>query len=148
MIQCPLAANFASEVGSCREIVEQFKHLLHPTTHPQFLRLSCECPWALAQDNTVASFQGVLPSVIVYGNNVSLSLSCEKRKRVWCKWPTKHLFKSVMGVLGTGNFGPQTKILACYNTTALFCLRFSGYIESHLGCILLIGSRITFSCSA
>ena len=49
MIQCPLAANFASEVGSCREIVEQFKHLLHATTHPQFWHLSCKCPWALAR---------------------------------------------------------------------------------------------------
>ena len=29
-----------------------FKHL-HIAAHPQILCLSCECPWALAQDNTV-----------------------------------------------------------------------------------------------
>ena len=46
MMWYTLAANFASEVGPRTRKIEPFKHLLHP-------HLSCEWPWALAQDSTV-----------------------------------------------------------------------------------------------
>ena len=39
-----LAANFASEVGTCTGIVEPSKHLLSATAHPQFLVLELQAP--------------------------------------------------------------------------------------------------------
>ena len=44
-------------------IVKPFKHLLRATADPQFWRLSCECPWVLAQDNTVNDFMWLLRSL-------------------------------------------------------------------------------------
>ena len=44
-------------------IVEPFKHLLRATADPQFWRLSCECPWVLARDNTVNDFMWLLRSL-------------------------------------------------------------------------------------
>ena len=43
-------ANFTSEFGTCKGIVELFKNLLHATTHYQFLALELQ---ALARNSTV-----------------------------------------------------------------------------------------------
>lgn len=40
----PLAANFASWVGACAEIVGPLKHLLRVTAHPQFLAFELQTP--------------------------------------------------------------------------------------------------------
>ena len=40
----PMAANFASRVGSCAGIVEPFKHLLRVTAHRQILVLELRAP--------------------------------------------------------------------------------------------------------
>ena len=40
----PMAANFASGVGSCVGIVEPFKYILRVTPYPQFLALELRVP--------------------------------------------------------------------------------------------------------
>ena len=56
-----MATNFASGVGPCSGIVEQFKPILRVTANPKFWHLSCECPWALARDYTVTCSLILMP---------------------------------------------------------------------------------------